>query len=67
MIWWSIVSRYGRESVVVTKLFLVEYVPPSDALSTDDKEEHVLKDHELGIKQVYLPNTSVESSPFNLS
>ncbi|XP_067115297.1 double zinc ribbon and ankyrin repeat-containing protein 1 [Osmerus mordax] len=45
------VTRDGRESAVVTKLFLVEYVPPSEALSTDDKEENVLKDHELGIKQ----------------
>lgn len=41
--------RDGRESAIVTKLFLVEYVPSNEPPSTEDNEENFLKEYERGL------------------
>lgn len=38
--------RDGRESAIVTKLFLVEYVPSNEPPSIEDKEDNFLKEYE---------------------
>ncbi|XP_023838869.1 double zinc ribbon and ankyrin repeat-containing protein 1 [Salvelinus sp. IW2-2015] len=40
------ITRDGRESAIVTKLFLVEYVPSNEPPSIEDKEDHFLKEYE---------------------
>uniref|UniRef100_A0A673YTC6 Double zinc ribbon and ankyrin repeat domains 1 n=1 Tax=Salmo trutta TaxID=8032 RepID=A0A673YTC6_SALTR len=43
------ITRDGRESAIVTKLFLVEYVPSNEPPSTEDNEENFLKEYERGL------------------
>ncbi|XP_013986605.1 double zinc ribbon and ankyrin repeat-containing protein 1 [Salmo salar] len=40
------ITRDGRESAIVTKLFLVEYVPSNEPPSIEDKEDNFLKEYE---------------------
>ncbi|XP_045082447.1 double zinc ribbon and ankyrin repeat-containing protein 1 isoform X3 [Coregonus clupeaformis] len=40
------ITRDGRESAIVTKLFLVEYVPSNEPPSIEDNEDNFLKEYE---------------------
>uniref|UniRef100_A0A4W5P3R9 Double zinc ribbon and ankyrin repeat domains 1 n=1 Tax=Hucho hucho TaxID=62062 RepID=A0A4W5P3R9_9TELE len=39
------ITRDGRESAIVTKLFLVEYVPSNEPPSIEDNEENSLNEY----------------------
>uniref|UniRef100_A0A8C7UDM6 Double zinc ribbon and ankyrin repeat-containing protein 1 n=1 Tax=Oncorhynchus mykiss TaxID=8022 RepID=A0A8C7UDM6_ONCMY len=55
------ITRDGRESAIVTKLFLVEYVPSNEPPSIEDKDDNFLKEYERDLSR---QNASLEDSPF---
>ncbi|XP_072907653.1 double zinc ribbon and ankyrin repeat-containing protein 1 isoform X1 [Hemitrygon akajei] len=61
------VSRDGRESGVVTKMFLVEYVQPSSVEVLEDDEENFLQDYKKELSRQETPEKlsclSVEFHP----
>ncbi|KAJ8285123.1 hypothetical protein COCON_G00039730 [Conger conger] len=58
------VSSDGRESAIVTKLFLVDYVPMETIESTEDNEDNFLRQY---IRDVGPQEAQGRSSAFNLS
>ncbi|XP_021423980.2 double zinc ribbon and ankyrin repeat-containing protein 1 isoform X3 [Oncorhynchus mykiss] len=45
------ITRDGRESAIVTKLFLVEYVPSNEPPSIEDKDDNFLKEYERDLSR----------------